>query len=213
MDVPFRYIVVEGPIGVGKTTLARRLAESFSSELILEAPEANPFLPRFYENPRRYALSTQLYFLLERARRVDELQQADLFRPVRVADFLMDKDRLFAGVTLDADELRLYDELSRQLIADPPRPDLVIYLQAPVKVLRERIARRGVAYEENLDGRYLQSVAEAYTRFFHHYDASALLIVNAAEIDLARGEEDYATLLEQVRAGPRGRQYFNPLPF
>lgn len=213
MPPPFRYIVVEGPIGVGKTTLARRLAESFGSELMLEAPEANPFLPRFYRNPRRYALSTQLYFLLERARRVEELKQADLFSPTCVADFLLEKDRLFAQITLDADELRLYEALSCQLVDNPPQPDLVVYLQAPVKVLKERIARRALPHEEELDARYLQAVVEAYAHFFHHYDASPLFIVNAAEIDLARGEDDYHSLLAQLRARPHGRQYFNPLPF
>jgi deoxyguanosine kinase len=208
-----RHIVVEGPIGVGKTTLARRLATSFGGGVVLEAPEDNPFLERFYRTPRRYALPAQLCFLLERARRVEDLKQTDLFSPVRVADFLLEKDRLFAELTLDADELALYDQLARHLIEDPPQPDPVIYLQAPVKVLRERIAGRGIPYEENLDPHYLKSVAEAYTRFFHRYDAAPLLIVNAAEIDLAHGEADFEALLEQLRTLPRGRHYFNPLPF
>lgn len=207
------YIVVEGPIGVGKTTLARRLAESFGSELVLEAPEENPFLARFYGNPRRHALPTQLFFLLQRARQLQELRQSDLFNPVRVADFLLEKDRLFAALTLAADELDLYERVYGQVIDFAPAPDLVIYLQAPVPVLMERIVQRGIPYEMDLEPAYLQRVAEAYTAFFHDYSAAPLLIVNATDIDLAHSEQDYALLLEHVRTLRRGRHYFNPLPF
>lgn len=206
------FIVVEGPIGVGKTTLARRLAHSFATELLLEQAEENPFLARFYDDPRRAALQTQLFFLFQRARQMQELRQADLFAPVRVADFLIEKDRLFAQVTLDDDEYRLYDQVYSHLTIDAPRPDLVIYLQAPVDVLLNRIARRGRNFERQLDPDYLRRLAEAYTQFFYHYDESPLLIVNAADIDFANNDADYNLLLEQVRRVRSGRHYFNPAP-
>ncbi len=206
------FIVVEGPIGVGKTTLAQRLAHSFGTELMLEQAEENPFLGRFYQNPRGAALQTQLFFLFQRAGQVQELRQADLFRPVRVADFLMEKDRLFARLTLDDDEFRLYEQVYAHLTIDAPRPDLVIYLQAPIEVLMARIAKRARDYESYIDSSYLERLAEAYTNFFHHYDASPLLIVNAADIDFANNEDDYQQLLEQVRQVRSGRHYFNPMP-
>ncbi len=206
------YIVVEGPIGVGKTSLARRLAKSFGSELLLERAEENPFLERFYQDPRQAALPTQLFFLFQRARQIQELRQADMFKPVRVADFLLDKDRLFAQLTLDDDELRLYEQAYQSLSLDAPQPDLVIYLQAPVEVLQERINRRGIAYELLADAAYLQGVADAYTRFFYYYLTAPLLIVNAADIDFVNNQDDYGLLLEQVRTVRSGRHYFNPVP-
>ncbi len=207
------YIVVEGPIGVGKTTLARRLAESFGTELLLEGADENPFLERFYENPHRNALQTQLFFLFQRVRQMEALCQGDLFRPVRVADFLMEKDRLFATLTLDDDELALYDQVASHVAVEAPAPDLVIYLQAPVPVLMERIRRRGRPGERHIDSAYLQRLADAYTRFFFQYEAAPLLIVNAAEIDLAESEMDYNSLLEQIATVGSGRHFFNPLPF
>ena len=207
-----RFVVVEGPIGVGKTTLARRLAASFGCERLLEDPDDNPFLERFYQNPRRAALPAQLHFLLQRTRRIQSLRQTDLFQPVQVADFLMEKDRLFAELTLDPEELRLYEQVYEHLTLDVPRPDLVLYLQAPVEVLRTRIARRGVPCEQFIGRGYLEQLVEAYTRFFYYYDESPLLIVNAAEIDFADNDEDYRMLLERLRTIGSGRHYFNPAP-
>ncbi len=207
-----RYLVVEGPIGVGKTTLARRLATHFGCDLMLERAEENPFLERFYQDPRGGALPTQLHFLFQRMRQVEELRQADLFAAGLVADFMLAKERLFAGVTLDDDEYRLYDEVYTRLGPEAPEPDLVIFLQAPVSVLLERIARRGRPMERQIDSAYLQRLVDAYNRLFYHYDDAPLLIVNAADIDLGTEGSDFARLLTQVETIGQGRHYFNPLP-
>ena len=206
------YIVVEGPIGVGKTSLARRLAATFETELLLEGADENPFLERFYRNPRETALPAQLYFLFQRARQMQALRQGDIFRPVRVADFLMEKDRLFAGLTLDDEELKLYEQVYAQMTLDAPTPDLVIYLQAPVEVLRARIRARGIAHEQLMDQSYLEKVVDAYARLFQYYDAAPLLIVNASSIDPVNNEEDYAALLERIAGISSGRHFFNPVP-
>ena len=205
------YIVVEGPIGVGKTTLAERLAEHFGVELILEGAVSNPFLARFYEEPEKTALPTQLFFLFQRAQQVQKMRQSDLFKPVQVADFLIEKDRLFAELTLSADELGLYDQVYSQLTIDAPTPDLVIYLQAPAEVLRKRIIGRGIVHEQGIGDKYLQDLVDAYVQFFYHYDAAPLLIVNAAEIDLVSNKDDFYLLLEYVRERPQGKHYLNPL--
>ncbi|HSN71862.1 MAG TPA: deoxynucleoside kinase [Steroidobacteraceae bacterium] len=210
-SAPHRYIVVEGPIGVGKTSLAKRLARSFGSELVLEQADENPFLERFYRNPRAGALPAQLYFLFQRARQIEDLRQPDLFDVVRVADYLLDKDRLFAKLTLDEQELALYEQVHTRLAIDAPAPDLVVYLQAPVDVLLERIARRGIRYEQTIDRGYLERLMEAYARFFHEYDASPLLIVNAAAVDFVSSDDDYEQLFAQICRIRRGRHYFNPL--
>ena len=211
MPTAHRYIVVEGPIGVGKTSLARRLSRSFGSELVLEQDDENPFLERFYRNPRAAAFQTQLYFLFQRARQLQELRQADLFETVRVADYLLDKDRLFARLTLDDEEFALYEQVYARLAIDAPVPDLVIYLQAPVDVLQSRIARRGIPYEQQMERRYLERLGESYSRFFLEFDAAPLLIVNAAEIDPIGVEADYQSLLAEIARPRRGRHYFNPL--
>ncbi len=211
MDKP-EFIVVEGPIGVGKTTLAKKLAQSFGSELLLEGAAENPFMSRFYENPKAAALSTQLFFLLQRARQMQELRQADMFNPVRIADFLMEKDRLFAELTLDEDELKLYEQVYDQLTIDVPEPDLVVYLQAPVEVLLGRIENRGISHERFIEAAYLQRLSDSYVDFFYHYTDAPLLIVNAAEIDFANNENDYQQLLQRLKTIKSGRHYYNPQP-
>jgi deoxyadenosine/deoxycytidine kinase len=207
------FIVVEGPIGVGKTSLARRLATSFGGELLLEGAEENPFLERFYKKPREAALPTQLFFLFQRARQMQELRQADMFRPVRVSDFLIEKDRLFAELTLEDDEFDLYEQVYDNMTMDAPQPDLVIYLQAPVEVLLNRISKRGLDYERNISAAYLQRLNDSYTRFFHQYSDAPLLIVNATELDFVNNTQDYEMLLERVKTVRSGRHFFNPQPF
>jgi len=208
-DIP-RYIAVEGPIGVGKTTLTKFLAETFNYETVLERTEENPFLERFYANERNSALPAQLFFLFQRIQQLNELRQADLFNPVRVADFLIEKDQLFAQVTLDNEELKLYQQIYNQLTIDAPQPDLVIYLQAPNDVLLERIENRGVEAERSIDAAYLTELNDAYTRFFHFYDKSPLLIVNATDIDWVNNPNDYSNLVEYMLGVTSGRHYYNP---
>ena len=205
-----RFIVVEGPVGVGKTTLAKLLAESFNTDLLLEGADENPFLNGFYDNQKNVAFQTQLFFLFQRAQQMQDLKQSDMFRPVHVADFIMEKDRLFAELTLDEDEFKLYQQVYQHLTIDAPRPDLVIYLQAPVDVLKKRIAQRGRSYEKNMTTDYLHQLNDSYARFFHDYNHSPILIVNAEELDLVNNESDYTLLLEQIRKVKSGRHYFNP---
>ena len=208
---PHRFIVVEGPIGVGKTSLARKLAVSLGAETVLEQAAENPFLERVYRNPRVGALPAQLYFLFQRAQQLAALKQHDLFAPVRVADYLLAKDRLFARITLDEDEFRLYEQVHEKLAIEAPKPDLVVYLQAPANVLLDRIARRGIAYENLIDSPYLERLNDAYARYFHEYESGPLLIVNAASIDPVNNEADYEELLAAIGRMNRGRLYYNPL--
>jgi len=209
----FRYIVIEGPIGVGKTSLANKLADEFETELLLEKPEENPFLASFYQNPKQYALSTQLHFLLQRAQQVQDFRQTDMFRGSYIADFMVDKDRLFAQMTLDKDELALYEQIYTHLTLDAPRPDLVIYLQAPLETLRQRITQRGIGYEQQIRDDYLLRLSESYTRFFYDYDDSALLTVNTQSIDLINNADDYQAILEKIGNIHSGRHYFNQSSF
>lgn len=207
-----RFLVIEGPIGVGKTTLAKLLAESLGSDMLLEQAEANPFLPKFYAGEKNAALATQLFFLLQRAQQLQQLRQNDLFADIRIADFLIDKDRLFAEVTLGADEIALYEQVYQHLTLDVPQPDLVIYLQAPTNVLLERINKRGIAAEQSITRDYLNRLNTAYSRFFHFYEQAPLLIVNAADIDWVNNIADYNNLLRYLLSISHGRHYYNPQP-
>ena len=206
-----RFVVVEGPIGVGKTSLAARLAKAMHAELVLEQADENPFLERFYRNPKSAALPAQLFFLFQRARQLEDLRQEDLFANSRVADYLLAKDRLFARLTLDDAEFALYEQIHDRLAIEAPKPDLVIYLQAPVDVLLERIARRGIRYEQGIDRAYLERLGEAYAKFFHDYAESPLLIVNAAQVDLVGKDREFEQLFAQVQRIRHGRHYFNPM--
>jgi deoxyadenosine/deoxycytidine kinase len=210
-DSAHQFIVIEGPIGVGKTSLARRLCDSLAAEGVLEQAAENPFLERFYRNPRAGALPAQLYFLFQRAQQLASLKQQDMFAPLRVADYLLEKDRLFARVTLDDAEYALYEQVYAKLDIEAPKPDLVVYLQAPVDVLLERIGKRGIGYEQQIERAYLERLNEAYARFFHEYEAAPLLIVNATSIDPINNPADYDELLAAIQRMKRGRLYYNPL--
>lgn len=207
-----RFIAIEGPIGVGKTSLCKRLAETFNYDTLLENSEDNPFLDRFYEDPQQHALATQLFFLFQRAQQIQELRQDDLFEPVRIADFLLDKDRLFAQLNLDEDEFELYSNVYRHITVDAPDPDLVIYLQAPTDVLLDRIQKRGIKSEQLIEQQYLENLNQAYMEFFHHYRKTTLLIVNSADINPVDNEDDYQLLVDYILSAPTGVQYFNPRP-
>ncbi|MEO1202356.1 MAG: deoxynucleoside kinase [Pseudomonadota bacterium] len=205
-----RFIVVEGPIGVGKTALAKRLAETLSAELVLEEVEENPFLARFYREGKSAAFPAQMFFLFARARQLESLRQSDLFTDTRVADYLFAKDSLFAEMNLDNDELSLYRQVVDNLAVDPPIPDLVIYLQSTVDALLERIARRGRGFENSIERGYLEKLTEAYARFFHAYNDGPLLIVNASQIDPINNDADYQQLFKQIESTTGGRHFFNP---
>jgi deoxyadenosine/deoxycytidine kinase len=210
---PPAFIAVEGPIGVGKTTLAKKLAASFNYDTLLENTEENPFLERFYHNRKQAALATQLFFLFQRAQKIQDMRQADIFEPVRVSDFLVEKDPLFARINLERDEFQLYEKVYQQMTIDAPRPDLVIYLQASTDVLLARIESRGLPFEKTLDRDYLERLNEVYSEFFLYYDDAPLLIVNASEIDLVTGDTDYKHLVDYLLDIRSGRHYFNPTFF
>jgi deoxyadenosine/deoxycytidine kinase len=205
----YRYVVVEGPIGVGKTTLAHAISEASGAALMLEDPDANPFLPRFYENADRYALPTQLFFLFQRIDQLATLNQSDFFRRATVSDFMLEKDALFARLNLKDDELKLYEQIYDHLKPQAPVPDLVIYLQAKPDTLIERVQRRGAVYEKNIPDPYLIGLAETYTRFFYQYSGAPLLIVNSERLNFVESQDDVALLMERI-AGMRGpREFFN----
>ena len=203
----FRHIVVEGPIGAGKTSLARKLAERFGAQPVLEEAFSNPFLERFYRDSRRYALPTQLFFLFQRVNQLRDLAQHDLFSAALVGDFLLEKDPLFARLTLDDDELKLYQQIFDSLSPQAPTPDLVIYLQAQPDTLVERVRKRGVAMESEISEPYLRALAEAYSRFFYHYDDAPLLIVNTEHLNPIERDEDLSMLVRQLTE-LRGRRSF-----
>ena len=205
----YRHVVIEGPIGAGKTSLARRVAERAGAHMLLEQPQENPFLERFYRDSARYALPTQMFFLFQRVQQLTELNQLDLFQSAIVSDFLLEKDRLFARLTLADDELRLYEQMHDQLKPGTASPDLVIYLQARPETLVERVGRRGNPIESGISEAYLRALADSYTRFFHDYDAAPVLIVNTEHLNPVDRDEDFELLLDRIDRLRGRREYFN----
>lgn len=204
----YRYIVIEGPIGVGKTSLARRLAEHIAATTLLEKPEENPFLAQFYQDPPRYALATQLFFLFQRGNEVRDLAQMDMFRKSTVADYMFDKDPLFARLNLNDEEFGLYQQIYSSLQLQAPVPDLVIYLQAAPEMLAERVRYRAQPYEQGISEEYLQRLAKSYSDFFYHYDAAPVLMVNNENLNFSEGEEDFALLLQRIEEMRGPREFF-----
>lgn len=205
-----RYIAIEGPMGVGKTALARRLADSLSADLILEELDANPFLERFYRDGRSAALPAQMFFLFARARQIEQMRQPDLFSNVRISDYLFTRDRLFAELNLDSEELKLYEKIADNLAVEAPVPDLVIYLQTSVDAIMQRLLRRNLPFDRFVERSYLERLTDAYSRFFHNYDDGPLLIVNASQIDPVNNDADYKQLFQQIERTTGGRHFFNP---
>ena len=205
----YRYIVVEGPIGVGKTSLARRLAQHIAATTLLERPEDNPFLAQFYRDPPRYALATQLFFLFQRGNEVRDLAQMDMFRLSTVADYLFDKDPLFARLNLNDEEFVLYQQIYRNLRLQAPVPDLVIYLQAAPETLAERVRRRAQPYEHGISEDYLQRLSQGYSDFFYHYSAAPVLMVNNEHLNFADGDDDFNLLLQRIEKMRGPREFFS----
>ena len=205
----YRYVVVEGPIGVGKTSLARRLAQHLGASTLLEKPDENPFLAKFYQNPARHALATQLFFLFQRGDEVRELAQMDLFQAATVSDYLLDKDMLFARLNLNEEEFALYQQIYRTLQLQAPAPDLVIYLQAEPVTLIERVRRRAKAYEQTIADEYLTRLTQSYSDFFYHYDAAPVLMVNSEHLNFVDGDEDFNLLLLRIEEMRGPREFFS----
>jgi len=206
----YPFIVVEGPIGSGKTTLAKMLSEKFSTELITEKADENPFLPRFYQDVKRYALPTQLFFLFQRSQQIADVNQLDMFSKPVTADFFLEKDPLFARMNLDDEEYALYHQIYHHLQLKSPKPDLVIYLQTPVEALASRIAERNIKYESDIPNEYITRLSNAYSEFFHTYDASPVLIVNNEKLNIIKDEEALNLLVNRVTQMTGMREYFNP---
>jgi deoxyadenosine/deoxycytidine kinase len=207
----FRYIVIEGPIGVGKTSLARLLAKEFNARLILEKPEENPFLPHFYQDRKKYAFQTQVFFLLNRFQQQKEIAQLDLFKQITFSDYLFAKDRIFASLNLSDHELALYEQIFHLLNGQIPSPDLVIFLQAKPDVLLHRIKSRNISYEKEVDLEYLKMLTEAYNYYFFNYDQTPLLVVDTSEIDFVNRKEDFAQLVREIKQMKKGTWYFIPM--
>ena len=206
-----RYIAIEGPIGVGKSSLAKILAQKYGSRLVKEEVAGNPFLERFYENPRKFAFQTQLFFLLSRYRQQRELAQGDLFEGGLVCDYILAKDKIFALINLEDDEVSLYESIYKLLVSTLPKPDLVIYLQARPEVLLSRVRKRGIAYERNISLDYLRTLSDAYNEYFFHYNETPLLVVNTSEIDFVESPRDLEHLVREVKSVKRGTHHYIPL--
>ncbi len=206
----YPYIVVEGPIGSGKTTLAKMLVERFPVDYLSEKAEANPFLPRFYQDAQRYGLPTQLFFLFQRANQIKDLSQRDMFAKPIVADFFLEKDPIFARLNLDDEEYALYQQIYQHLQIQVPKPDLVIYLQTPIDALMERIEERSISYEQEIPREYIERLANAYSEFFHSYDASPVLIVNNEKLNILKNQSAFELLLNRIDQIKGQREFFNP---
>lgn len=206
----YPYIVVEGPIGSGKTTLAKMLVERFPVDYLSEKAEANPFLPRFYQDAQRYGLPTQLFFLFQRANQIKDLNQRDMFAKPIVADFFLEKDPIFARLNLDDEEYALYHQIYHHLQIQAPKPDLVIYLQTPIDALMERIEERSISYEQEIPREYIERLSNAYSEFFHSYDASPVLIVNNEKLNILKNQSAFELLLGRIEQIKGQREFFNP---
>jgi deoxyadenosine/deoxycytidine kinase len=209
LNKKYRYIVVEGPIGAGKTSLAQLLSDRAGAQLLLERPDDNPFLASFYEDPPRWALAAQLFFLFQRVNQLSGLKQLDLFAQPTVADFLFEKDRLFAGLNLSDEEMTLYERIYQHLAPQVPPPDLIVYLQAPVETLLARVRRRAAAFERGITEHYLTRVSQAYSRYFHDYTAAPVLMVNSRHLNFVDRPGDFALLLQRINDMRGAREFFN----